>query len=134
MKKTISTLILAVIISVGFTACNKEDGPIENQGPGITIVEPSSANNPFISGQSMRIRVDFTDDEELHEMEVSVVRQHDGAEVFNRFTHNHSTLAIIMVDTVLTTAMHSNFVVTARATDHDGKMTTATETIYMHPM
>lgn len=134
MKKTISILMVAAIIGVGFTACNTEGGPIENEAPTVTIMEPSSANNPFMSGQSMHIHVEFRDDEELHDAIVSVVRQYDGTEVFYKYAHTHSKLALVMVDTILTTPMHSDFVITATASDHDGETTTATETIHMHPM
>ena len=133
MKKTISILTIAALIGAAFTSCNTED-PVENEAPTVNIMEPSVANNPHMSGQSMHIHVEFSDDEELHEAMVSIVRQHDGAEVFHHHIHEHSQTATVMADTVLTTAMHSDFVVTATATDHDGETTTATETIHMHPM
>lgn len=131
MKKSISILTVAALIGGGFSACNTTD---ENVAPTVTIMAPSAANNPHMSGQNMHIHVDFEDDTELHEVMLSVTRLHDGTEVYHQHGHPDAKTATWEIDTVLTTMMHSDFTFTATATDHDEETTTTTETIHMHPM
>lgn len=131
MKRTISILTIAALFGAALNGCNTAE---ENEAPTVTIIAPSADNNPHMSGQSIHIHVEFADDEELHEAMVSIVRQHDGTEVYHHHVHEHSTAVTVMEDTVLTTIMHSDFVVTATVTDHDGETTTDTETFHMHPM
>lgn len=131
MKKTFSILTIAAIAAATLSSCTKTE---ENEAPTVTILSPKAENNPYMSGTSMNIQVEFSDDEELHELSIEVVRAHDGAEVFHAHPHSHTKTYTFNVDTVLTTTMHSDFTITATGTDHDDKITTVTETIHMHPM
>jgi hypothetical protein len=131
MKKSISILALATVIASGFTSCTKVE---ENQAPVVTIISPTASNNPYMSGMPINIHVEVSDDIELHEVVVTVVREHDSAEVYSNYGHSHSTTYSVEEDTVFTTTMHSDFTVTATASDHEGEETVATATFHMHPM
>lgn len=130
MKNIISIALLSILSTV-ISSCNTTE---ENQAPVVTIISPKASNNPFMSGNSVNIHIEFTDDDELHEMSIEVVREHDGAIVYESHPHQHATAFTFNIDTVLTTAMHSDFTITAIGTDHDDLITTVTETIHMHPM
>lgn len=131
MKQSISILALAAFIAIGFASCTKVE---ENEAPTVTIISPSAANNPYMSGMPINIHVEVTDDVELHDIVVTVVREHDSAEVYSKYGHSHSTTYSLEEDTMFTTTMHSDFTVTATASDHEGEETVATATFHMHPM
>jgi len=130
MKNIISITALSIFIA-GISSCNTTE---ENQAPVVTIISPTAANNPYMSGNSINIHIEFSDDDELHEVSIEVVREHDGAIVYESHPHEHAMSYTFNVDTVLTTPMHSDFTITAIGTDHDNEQTTAIETIHMHPM
>jgi hypothetical protein len=131
MKKTFSLLTISFIAFGAMTSCNTTE---ENEAPTVTIISPKAENNPYMSGNSMNINIEFSDDVELHELSVEVVREFDGAVVYHAHPHSHTSSYTFNVDTVLTTTEHSDFTVTAVGSDHDDKITTVTETIHMHPM
>jgi hypothetical protein len=131
MKNTISILTMAAFVAAGFASCNTTD---ENEAPTVAIMGPSSENNPHMNGAPMHIHVEAEDDEELHEVAISIVRVHDGTEVYHSHAHPDKKTYSLHEDTVFTTMMHSDFTVTATASDHNEKSTTVTETIHMHPM
>lgn len=131
MKKSISIFTLAVALGIGVSSCNTAE---ENQAPHINIIKPTAADNPHMSGMPISIQVEVSDDEQLHDTEISIVRAHDSAEVYHQYTHTHEAQFTISEDTVLTTSMHSDFTITVTAEDHDGEVTTASSTFHMHPM
>jgi hypothetical protein len=98
------------------------------------IISPTSANDPYMSGMPISINVEATDDLELHEIVISVVRAHDSEEVYVKYDHSHGTSYAYQVDTMFTTTVHSDFTITATVSDHEGEETVATETFHMHPM
>ncbi len=128
MKTTLITTTLIIASLAFLTSCQ------ENEAPTITINSPSGANSPYMSGSSVHIHVNFEDDESLHEAMVTIVREHDGAEVYHSHAHPDAKTYTLEADTMLMTAEHSDFTVTATATDHDEESTTVTETFHMHPM
>lgn len=131
MKNTISILTIAFLAFGAMTSCNTTE---ENEAPTVTIMSPLSSGNPYMSGSTIMLHVEATDDDELHEVAVSIVREHDNTEVYHSHAHPDANTYTLHEDTVFTTTEHSNFIITATASDHDGEEVTATETIHMHPM
>ncbi|MCF8275765.1 MAG: hypothetical protein K9J17_03440 [Flavobacteriales bacterium] len=131
MKNSISILSVAILIASGFTSCTKIE---ENQAPVVTIISPSATNNPYMSGMPITIHVEATDDVGLHEIVVTVVREHDSVEVYSHYDHSHEASYSFEVDTMFTTTTHSDFTLTVTASDHEEEETVATETFHMHPM
>lgn len=131
MKTTISTLAIFFAMAIAFVSCNTTE---ENTAPQINILKPSASDNPHMSGMPITVHVEVTDDDELHETSISIVRQHDSAEVYHNHGHTHESVYTVMEDTVFTTSMHSDFTVTVMASDHDGEESIVHSTFNMNPM
>lgn len=119
--------ILSIAVVFGLASCT------ENAAPTITVHSPTSAS-PFMSGDTVHVHIDFADDEQLHEVAVTIVREHGDTTFFHAHDHPDATSASLHGDFVISTPMHSDFTVTAIATDHAGESTTDVSTIHCHPM
>lgn len=117
-----------MIIAVAISSCT------ENPAPTIMVHSPTSANGAFMSGDTVHVHIDFADDEQLHEVAVTIVREHGDTTFFHAHDHPDATSASLHGDFVISTPMHSDFTITAIATDHAGESTTDVSTIHCHPM
>ena len=126
----ISILALIVISVVGFSACNTIE---DNDAPTIIMMSPLAENNPYMSGMPIRLQLEARDDLELHEIAISVVREHDSKEVYLKHGHSHGSVYSLLVDTMFDTSVHSDFTFKAIVSDHEGEETVATETFHIHP-
>ena len=61
-----------------------------------------------MSGQSIHIDIDFSDDTNLKEVMLSVKRVHDDVEVYHQHAHPNTLTHSFEVDSILTTTMHSD--------------------------
>lgn len=127
MKKKILTIITAVAV-MGLSSCTK------NAAPTIMVHSPTSATGDFMTGDTVNVHIDFADDEQLHEVAVTIVREHGDTTFFHAHDHPDAATASLHGDFVISTPHHSDFSITAVATDHDGETTTNESTIHCHPM
>lgn len=130
MKNTISILTIAAFVAALASSCNTD----KNEAPTISIESPSADNNPYHSGNPIHIHVNYADDDQLHEVTLTIVRDMDTTEVYHFHGHPDAATYTLEVDTMFTTTDHSDFLMTATATDHDDVTTTETATFHMHPM
>jgi hypothetical protein len=130
MNRSISVLTFLACIAA-ISSCDTKD---ENVLPTISFDSPTSAGNPYMSGSPIHIHINYADDEELHEVTLSVVRDLDTTEVYHFHGHPDMATFTLEVDTMFNTMDHSDFILTATATDHEAEQTTVVETIHMHPM
>ncbi|HAP69963.1 MAG TPA: hypothetical protein DCR04_09615 [Flavobacteriales bacterium] len=131
MKNLISLLALIGLVVLGASSCNTIE---DNNAPVIIMMSPLATKNPYISGMPIRLRLEARDDFELHEIVISVVREHDSKEVYLKYGHSHGSVFSLLVDTMFTTSVNSDFTFKAIVSDHEGEETVATETFHMHPM
>ena len=73
----LKTIIFAILCLLTIAACDKHDES-DNNAPVVTIASPTE--NESISGE-VHLEVNVTD-ESLHEMEVKVTQDSDGAELY----------------------------------------------------
>lgn len=127
MKKNLFFPIVAFAL-FGLASCTK------NAVPTITVHSPTSADGAFMSGDTVHVHIDFADDGLLHEVAVSIVREHGDTTFFHTHDHPDASTASLHGDFVISTPHHSDFSITAVATDHEGESTTDESTIHCHPM
>lgn len=116
---------------VAFSSCTKTE---TNEPPTVTIISPTSADGPYTSDSIINVHIEFADDDELHELSIAIVREIDSVMVFYTIAHPDAATYSLNIDTAFTTTEHSDFTITAIATDHDDAMATETESFHMHPM
>jgi len=128
MKK-LSILTMAAFAATAFnlTSCDEEH---THDGPTITINDPTGMHH---SGDTVLLSVTFTDDHELHEYLVQVVRELDDSTVQTFSGHTHEQTYTLEESFVVTTTDHSDFIINASASNHDGKSGTSTATFHVHP-
>ena len=131
MKNLISLLALIGLVVLGASSCNTIE---DNDAPVIIMMSPLATNNPYMSGMPIRLQLEARDDLELHEIVISVVREHDSKEVYLKYGHSHGSVYSLLVDTMFDTSVHSDFTFKAIVSDHEGEETIATERFHMHPM
>lgn len=130
MKFSIYTVSIAAICSLINSSCNTAE---ENTAPEITILSPTSNEGDFLSNEPITLNVIVTDDDELHEVSVSVVRNHDAAQVYSSNEHTHATEYLFLEDTSFNTSEASNFTLTVNASDHDGEEESKSEVFRVIP-
>ena len=124
-------VLIQAIVSIAFlglSACT------ENAAPTIMVHSPTSANGAFMTGDTVHVHVDFADDEQLHEVAVTIVREHGDTTFFHAHEHPDAATASLHGDFVISTPHHSEFSITAIATDHGGETSTLVSSIHCHPM
>ncbi|TNF32180.1 MAG: hypothetical protein EP314_00315 [Bacteroidetes bacterium] len=114
--------------------CDKNEIPTpKSTAPEIIVINPQNSGATYTSGDTIMLEVQFSDDEELHEMAVFIIRLYDGAMVYQKNLHNHSD-SYRWVDLVpLETDSFSEFEVRAVATDHELQRTQVSVKFDMHP-
>lgn len=130
MRKSISYLAITAVICAGFSSCIPLE---ENEGPEVFIYSPSAEDSPFVSGEPITIDVGAKDDIDIHEVVVSVVREHDSKEVYLLYGHSHGLTYRYQIDTTFITTTVSDFTIKATVSDHEGGVTVKTETFQMQP-
>ena len=131
MKNLISLLALIGLVVLGASSCNTIE---DNDAPVIIMMSPLATNSPYMSGMPIRLQLEARDDLELHEIAISVVREHDSKEVYLKYGHSHGSVYSLLVDTMFDTSVLSDFTFKAIVSDHEGEETIATERFHMHPM
>lgn len=122
----VATLLLA--------SCEENEVPIPtSDAPTVSILSPAASDSAFASGDPILIQVQFDDDDELHEMLVTVIRLHDGAMVFQQHLHQHGSHYRWINTLNLNTTIESEFEVRAIVTDHELQRSTDTVVFTLLP-
>jgi len=128
MKKlSILTMVAFAAAAFNLASCDEEH---THGGPSITINGPTGM---LESGDTAHLSVTFTDDHELHEYLVQVVRELDDSTVQTFSGHSHEQTFTLEESFVVTTTDHSDFIINASVSNHDGESGTATATFHVHP-
>ena len=94
MKNLISLLALIGLVVLGASSCNTIE---DNDAPVIIMMSPLATNSPYMSGMPIRLQLEARDDLELHEIVISVVREHDSKEVYLKHGHSHGSVYSLLV-------------------------------------
>lgn len=128
MKKlSILTMAAFTVATFHLTSCDEEHS---HDGPTITINGPTGMHE---SGDTVLLSVTFSDDHELHEYLVQVVRELDDSTVQTFSGHSHEQTFMLEESFVVMTTDHSDFIINASANNHDGESGTVTATFHVHP-
>jgi hypothetical protein len=127
MKTKLFPVLLTALV-FGLISCKK------NTVPTVTVNSPTSANGAFMTGDTVNISIDFSDDKMLNEVAVSIVRVLGDTTFFHAQLIPESASASLMGQVQLLTPDHSDFTITAVATDDEGEATIDVSTIHCHPM
>ena len=115
-------------------ACEETEIPIpQSSAPTVSIMSPLASDSAYVSGQSLLLQVQFDDDDELHEIVVTIIRLSDGAMIYQRNLHQHGNSYRWIDNLELTTSVQSDFEVRAIVTDHELQRTEDSQTITVLP-
>ncbi len=115
------------------SACEETEIPDpESNPPTVEFLSPSP-DSTFTSGEPTVLQVQFDDDEELHELLVTIVRIQDGSMVYQKNIHQHGNSYRWVDQITFTTDVLSEFELRAIATDHELQQTKSTVTVTVLP-
>ena len=131
MRNTIIfTSILLLVIA--FTSCTKDQTMEEVSEPSLHIhelVEGATYN----AGDTIPVNVHFMDDDELHEYHISVTNTTMTMELLHLQGHTHSTSHEVDTFVIATASVHSDYEMTAKASNHNGSEVMETIKFHVHP-
>lgn len=129
-------LILATV-AMFLIACEKDDGvsstdPMEDKSaPVITFISPDTTN--YMSGMTMPIKFSVTENDELHEIQLTVTDLSTSNQLMILQMHKHGQTATIDTSMVIPSGgMHRDFEIKAEASDHNGNEAIETITKHIH--
>lgn len=130
------TLITLLLISLTITlfSCDEKPEDTDTTPPTIVIHTPN-ASQTFMSGDTVNIHIEVTDNDEIHEIAASLNRTHMGATVEVWHVHAHPDAASHTLNAqyiVEVPGMHNDFVLEVVSDDHTGN--SKTETFEFHVM
>lgn len=127
-----------VFALLGLVACDKDehnhDDHTDKTAPTINIISPVGTEM-MMSGDTVKIQAEVTDNDELHEVSLSVTRTHMGntEEVMHKHYHSHTDKLTITEDYVIAVpGMHNDFKFIIKATDHNNNLNTDTAHLHVH--
>ncbi len=131
MKNTIITTILASMILFSISSCKKED-TTDTEKPVITIVDPTTSVT-YNSGDEVHFKFEITDNDEIHEIEAMLIKEHMGMKdtVWSKHDHPDAAEHTMHGHYTIGTVMHADFSVIVKATDHTGNKATATTAFHV---
>lgn len=127
MKK-LSFLVFAVLILVGFVACEKTN----TDTVAVTVTTPIEGQE-LDNNDILLIKVTFTDPTELHNYSVKVMNETDSVTVFQMSGHSHATSFTIDTSVVVNATVHSEFMLEAEVSNHSGAMAHKHVGFHVHP-
>ena len=131
MKYFLSILLLFIF------SCDTSDNTLEDEiSPEIHIHQPQSTNMPA-PGSIVDIDVHVTDNEELHDVDISITAENNADNVLMiSFDHIHSTEFTIDTSFVadLHVGMMSNYTVEITAEDYSENITSTSVTFHVMDM
>ncbi len=129
-------LIFSTLAALFMAACEKDDNnnqaPLEDtEAPVITIIEPDTSTH-VMGGMAMPIKVQVTDNDEVHEIHLNVVNTTNGNDSIMMHVHQHSHGKTAMMDTSFVVPMkhHQDYEIRVRASDHS--MNESNKTVHRH--
>lgn len=131
-----ATTAILLFMSITFIACEEkhEDNGQDTEAPTINIISPT-ATDSYMSGDTVSIQANFTDNDQLHEISASLTRTHNGQteEVWTYSTHSHTTeFTLSETYVVEVPGMHNEFELTVEASDHNGNSDSKTISFHVH--
>lgn len=134
-KSTIAiTAFLAAAITI--VSCKKEEEAKDTTKPTVTItlLTAKDSTGAYHDGMTVEYKIEASDETELHGVVTEIVRDEDGAEVFHLHDHdvdgnNYTYNGSIVLDN---NHLHTNFTITATATDGGENEAVATENFHSH--
>lgn len=117
---TIAFILLTLIIS--FISCEKAQEK-EDPKPTVVIHKPTE-NMMYHSGDTIWVKVELGDSDELHEYKVAVKNTTDNLTVIDLHGHVHGTNHQIDTYLVATVSKHTDFLLEATAINHNSIETT----------
>lgn len=107
--------LIVVLLAVAFIACKKDKG--DSEKPVITVTSPM-ANQQFSAGQVINIAATITDNDQLHEVSLSVVNKATSAELVHN--HYHVDQKTFNLNDTHTAGAGITYKIKIEATDHSG--------------
>jgi hypothetical protein len=108
-------VLMVFMVMATLSACKKEGG--DSERPVISVTSPM-ANQQFTAGQSVNIVASVTDNDELHEVYLTVVNKTTNAEVVH--FHNHLDLKSYDLNQSFIAAGNTGYRIKVEAEDHTG--------------
>lgn len=140
--KTISikSILLAVSsLSIIFISSCKKDttttttDAVDTEKPVVIITSPK-ANNKFMNGDTIRIQGTATENDELHEMKITLKNTTKDTLLFSETPVVHALKSYTINTMCIAKAIaHSDCVLTITASDHSSNVTTVTVPIMLMP-
>lgn len=125
---------LYITICAAFLSCEKDDGSgpsVDSEAPGITIEAPLEGTSYHV-GDTMPIQIFVTENDQLHEIDVTLRDLSDSSRVFLLHRHQHGLQYTVDTSFVLTAdAGEKDFAVEVIASDHSGNVATKSITKYI---
>lgn len=132
MKNTIIVTSMLLLI-MAFIACKKDkkDDVKKVSEPSLHIHKPVGGTT-YHSGDTVPVKVHFMDDDELHEYHVKVTNKTMTTEVLHLHGHTHKTSHTVDTFVVVSASVHTNYEMTAKVSNHNGKEARDTVKFHVH--
>lgn len=108
-------LLIVLSATICFCACKKDGGDTEK--PSITVSTPTS-NQQFTAGQVVNVTATITDNDELHEVHLTVINKASGLEVVHQ--HEHVDVKTYNLTNTFTAGAGITYKLKFEADDHAG--------------
>ena len=127
MKNLLKLTTVLFAIALTLTACKKdEEETIDKTAPTINIITPAN-QEAHVSGDMLHLNVEFSDNDELHEIVAYLITTHMSMVDTVKTIHAHPDAAThtMMEHYTIGTVTHTDFSFQVVATDHSGNSSTA---------
>ena len=116
MKKVLIPLFASLVL---MSACKDDDHHHDDYHVDVVIAQPTEATE-FNTGDMIQLRVNFSTDATIHDIEVVIENETTGEEVYHFDQPDHQPLLYELIDSVaLTVTDTTNFVLSASTWSHD---------------
>jgi hypothetical protein len=128
-----SILLMALILSFTFVACDKEDDMTDKDAPVIILTEPVDGGE-FANGEEIHIEGTVTD-ESLHEFKIEIKNNSTGAVLFSESptVHDKTSYDFHTHYEVNGITEHTEATLTIEVADHSDNITKKTLTVHLKP-
>ena len=100
--------------------------------PTVEILSPEEGAT-IMGGGETRIQVTISDEDELHDYEITIMNTTTNKEVFYYDGHEHTQNLMIDTTVTLDVTEHSDMTLTVMASNHGGGETTQAVSFHHHP-
>lgn len=107
------------------------DPKVDTQAPEITFISPDDATE-YKSGMRMPIKFTVTENDELHEIHLTVTNKTENSTLMHMHMHRHDQTVTIDTAIVIPAVHHTDIEVKAEASDHSGNTSEKSITKHIH--